>query len=142
MYPRGSVMLVLAFSMEIVKYGSNFWKYKKWYNYQTLCPLFISHSASLNFVDPSFPSTKFLLSLRNFSSASHSISQLFVLSVCSSLYGISSNIRYVGIPEGPTLALLLYFAEWLNLFIWINFNFYVNSSKILAPVIHILFANI
>lgn len=110
MYPRDSVMLVLAFSMEIVKYGSNFWKYKKWYNYQTLCPLFISHSASLNFVDPSFPSTKFLLSLRNFSSASHSISQLFVLSVCSSLmeyHQILDMLVFLRVPPLLSFFILL-----------------------------------
>lgn len=58
----------------------------------------------------------------------------------SSLYAISLSIRYVDISESP-IPVLLYFTELLHLFIWINFNFSIDSFKILAPTIHILFEN-
>lgn len=74
--------------------------------------------------------------LPSFSSFYISIIYLFRL-----LYSLWNIFRYVDIPEG-SLLVLLSFTEWLNLFTWINFNFFVNSSKILAPVIYILLTNI
>lgn len=95
------------------KYGSDFWKYHHWSDYQTLFPLFSSHPIH------------------------------WIMLITISFYKISSFFRFfpsVVFLRVPFLV-ILYFTKWFHLFIWISFNFYVNNSKIFASVIHFLFIN-